>query len=124
MRFVLLTAWRETRSAWQRLVFFFICLAIGVGAIVGSHGTRIDGSDPALFEQRLEPVGALALLAYDGVQVGDTGGPEVQPAGIEAAGHEQGPGHHEHDHGDEAPCVTLTMSGTAQRGACSLFGVA
>ncbi len=34
MRFVLLTAWRETRSAWKRLVFFFICIAIGVGAIV------------------------------------------------------------------------------------------
>ena len=34
MRFVLMTAWRETRSAWQRLVFFFICIAIGVGAIV------------------------------------------------------------------------------------------
>jgi putative ABC transport system permease protein len=34
MRFVLLTAVRETRSAWKRLVFFFICIAIGVGAIV------------------------------------------------------------------------------------------
>jgi putative ABC transport system permease protein len=34
MRFVLLTALRETRSAWKRLVFFFVCIAIGVGAIV------------------------------------------------------------------------------------------
>ena len=34
MRFVLLTAWRETRSAWKRLVFFFVCIAVGVGAIV------------------------------------------------------------------------------------------
>ncbi|HKY21038.1 MAG TPA: FtsX-like permease family protein [Vicinamibacterales bacterium] len=34
MRFVILTALRETRSAWKRLVFFFICIAIGVGAIV------------------------------------------------------------------------------------------
>ena len=34
MRFVLMTALRETRSAWKRLVFFFICIAIGVGAIV------------------------------------------------------------------------------------------
>jgi putative ABC transport system permease protein len=34
MRFVLLTAFRETRSAWKRLVFFFVCIAIGVGAIV------------------------------------------------------------------------------------------
>ena len=34
MRFVLMTALRETRSAWKRLVFFFVCIAIGVGAIV------------------------------------------------------------------------------------------
>jgi putative ABC transport system permease protein len=34
MRFVFLTALRETRSAWKRLIFFFICIAIGVGAIV------------------------------------------------------------------------------------------
>ena len=34
MRFVLLTSLRETRSAWKRLVFFFVCIAIGVGAIV------------------------------------------------------------------------------------------
>src|SRR5262245_62909756 len=34
MRFVLLTALRETRAAWKRLVFFFVCIAIGVGAIV------------------------------------------------------------------------------------------
>jgi putative ABC transport system permease protein len=34
MRFVLLTAVRETRFAWKRLVFFFVCIAIGVGAIV------------------------------------------------------------------------------------------
>ena len=34
MRFVLLTALRETRSAWKRLVFFFFCIAVGVGAIV------------------------------------------------------------------------------------------
>ena len=28
-------AWRETRASWHRFVFFFICIAIGVGAIVG-----------------------------------------------------------------------------------------
>ena len=27
MRFVFLTALRETRSSWRRLVFFFICMA-------------------------------------------------------------------------------------------------
>ena len=34
MRFVFMTALRETRAAWKRLVFFFVCIAIGVGAIV------------------------------------------------------------------------------------------
>ena len=28
-------AWREARASWPRFVFFFICIAIGVGAIVG-----------------------------------------------------------------------------------------
>ena len=34
MRFVLLMAAREMRASWQRLLFFFLCIAIGVGAIV------------------------------------------------------------------------------------------
>lgn len=32
--FVLRMAVRETRSSWRRLLFFFICIAVGVGAIV------------------------------------------------------------------------------------------
>ena len=34
MSFVLRMAARDVRGAWQRLVFFFFCVAIGVGAIV------------------------------------------------------------------------------------------
>ena len=34
MNFVLLMALREIRSSWRRLVFFFVCVAIGVGSIV------------------------------------------------------------------------------------------
>jgi putative ABC transport system permease protein len=34
MNFVLLMALREVRASWRRLVFFFVCVAIGVGAIV------------------------------------------------------------------------------------------
>ena len=34
MRFVLFMAVREMRASWQRLLFFFICIAVGVGAIV------------------------------------------------------------------------------------------
>ena len=34
MKFVLLMAAREMRASWHRLLFFFVCIAIGVGAIV------------------------------------------------------------------------------------------
>ena len=34
MKFVLRMAVRETRASWQRLVFFFVCIAVGVAAIV------------------------------------------------------------------------------------------
>jgi putative ABC transport system permease protein len=34
MKFVLSMAVRETRSSWRRLLFFFICIAVGVAAIV------------------------------------------------------------------------------------------
>ena len=34
MFFILRMALRELRASWRRLVFFFICVAVGVGAIV------------------------------------------------------------------------------------------
>src|SRR5439155_596541 len=34
MRFILRMAARETRASWQRLLFFFLCIAVGVAAIV------------------------------------------------------------------------------------------
>ena len=34
MTFVLRMVWRETRSSWARLMFFFLCAALGVAAIV------------------------------------------------------------------------------------------
>ena len=34
MRFVLFMAAREMRASWQRLIVFFVCIAVGVGAIV------------------------------------------------------------------------------------------
>ena len=34
MTFVLRMALRETRASWRRLLFFFICIAVGVAAIV------------------------------------------------------------------------------------------
>ncbi|MGH9802662.1 MAG: ABC transporter permease, partial [Blastocatellia bacterium] len=34
MNFILNLAYREIRASWHRLLFFFICIAIGVGSIV------------------------------------------------------------------------------------------
>jgi putative ABC transport system permease protein len=34
MSFVIRMALREIRASWQRLLFFFVCIAIGVGSIV------------------------------------------------------------------------------------------
>src|SRR5687767_5636735 len=34
MNFVLLMVGRELRASWRRLLFFFVCVAIGVAAIV------------------------------------------------------------------------------------------
>ncbi len=34
MRFVFRMAVRETKASWQRLIFFFVCIAVGVAAIV------------------------------------------------------------------------------------------
>ena len=34
MTFILRMAGREIRASWQRLLFFFVCIAIGVGSIV------------------------------------------------------------------------------------------
>lgn len=35
IRFILKTAWRETRAAWRRFLYFLVCIAVGVGALVG-----------------------------------------------------------------------------------------
>ncbi|MBA4124543.1 MAG: ABC transporter permease [Acidobacteria bacterium] len=34
MNFIVNLTWREIRSSWRRLLFFFLCIAIGVGSIV------------------------------------------------------------------------------------------
>jgi putative ABC transport system permease protein len=43
-RFILRMAWRETRGAWRHFLYFFACIAIGVGALVGVSlfGTNMD----------------------------------------------------------------------------------
>jgi predicted lysophospholipase L1 biosynthesis ABC-type transport system permease subunit len=34
MRFIVNMAWREMRTSWQRLLLFFLCIAVGVGSII------------------------------------------------------------------------------------------
>jgi putative ABC transport system permease protein len=34
MRFIFRMAARETRASWRRLLFFFVCISVGVAAIV------------------------------------------------------------------------------------------
>ncbi|HEX8287184.1 MAG TPA: FtsX-like permease family protein [Pyrinomonadaceae bacterium] len=34
MKFIFNLTWREIRSSWRRLLFFFLCIAIGVGSVV------------------------------------------------------------------------------------------
>ena len=43
-RFLLRMAWRETRGAWRHFLYFFACIAIGVGALVGVSlfGTHVE----------------------------------------------------------------------------------
>src|SRR5688572_31840244 len=50
MQFILNLTLREIRSSWQRLLFFFLCIALGVGSVVGLRSliqnlTRAVGTD-------------------------------------------------------------------------------
>jgi len=85
MRFVLLTALRETRSAWKRLVFFFVCIAIGVGAIVALRSV-IQSVRQVLTSEARTLIAADILLTTD--RPWQTGTPEriaARVAGIPGA---------------------------------------
>ena len=58
MNFILRMAWREIRASWHRLLFFFICIAIGVASIVAIRSV-IQGVRVALAAE------AQAVLAAD-----------------------------------------------------------
>src|SRR5688572_30873442 len=50
MRFIVNLTLREIRSSWQRLLFFFLCIALGVGSVVALRSliqnlTRAVGTD-------------------------------------------------------------------------------
>lgn len=60
MRFVLFMAGREMRASWTRLLFFFACIAIGVGAIVALRSVIQSARDAFAGQAR-------ALIAADAV---------------------------------------------------------
>ena len=62
MTFVLRMALREIRASWRRLLFFFICIAIGVGSIVALR-SLIQSVRVALAGEARTLLGADVLLA-------------------------------------------------------------
>ncbi len=64
MNFVMNMALREIRSSWKRLLFFFICIGVGVGSIVALRST-LQNANAALVSQ------ARLLLGAD-VQIDST----------------------------------------------------
>ena len=53
MKFVLQMAIRELRSSWRRLLFFFLCIAIGVGSIVALRSVIQNASAAVASEARM-----------------------------------------------------------------------
>ena len=44
--FMLKMAWRETRAAWRHFLYFLVCIAVGVGALVAVSlfGANVEGA--------------------------------------------------------------------------------
>ena len=63
MTFVLRMAVRETRASWQRLVFFFICIAVGVAAIVALRSVIQSARDVFTSEAKTLIAGDVAIFS-------------------------------------------------------------
>jgi putative ABC transport system permease protein len=53
MNFVVRMAVREIRSSWKRLLFFFICIGVGVGSVVGLRSTLQNANSALVSQARL-----------------------------------------------------------------------
>ena len=62
MRFIIRMAMREVRASWRRLVFFFVCIAVGVGSIVALRSV-IQSVRVALAGEARTMLGADVLVA-------------------------------------------------------------
>src|SRR5260370_11828915 len=76
MRFVLRMAVRETRASWRRLLFFFVCIAVGVAAIVALRSVIQSVRSVVNTEAR-------ALVGADVVISTNRHGPPEAPQNIE-----------------------------------------
>src|SRR5579872_3789632 len=61
MRFVFRMAVRETRSSWRRLLFFFVCIAVGVAAIVALRSVIQSVRDVIARESRALTAGDVVI---------------------------------------------------------------
>ena len=80
MTFVLRMALREIRASWQRLLFFFVCIAIGVGSIVALRSLIQSVRETLAGEAR-------ALLASDAMVTSNR--PWTEPVRERLAGEQQ-----------------------------------
>src|SRR5262252_5031830 len=85
MKFVVRMALRETRASWKRLLFFFVCIAVGVAAIVtlrsviqsvrdvfGSEAKGLLAADVLISTNREWPAEARATVDRRLVEAGST----------------------------------------------------
>ncbi len=87
MRFVLRMAGREIRSSWQRLLFFFVCIAVGVASIVAIRSV-IQSVRGALTREARAMMGADILLTSNrpfGTKVRETVSREQQSGRVTTA---------------------------------------
>ena len=73
----MILAWREARASWHRFVYFFLCIAIGVGAVVGV-GLFSENVERAIFYDARSLLGgdleisSRRLMSKKGLQVLDS----------------------------------------------------
>ncbi|NOT43569.1 MAG: ABC transporter permease, partial [Acidobacteria bacterium] len=81
MTFVVRMALREIRASWRRLLFFFVCIAIGVGSIVALRSVIQSVRDAISRESR-------ALIAADVLITSDRPFTELVTGTLEQAARE------------------------------------
>ncbi len=95
MTFVLRMMARELRSSWRRLLFFFVCVAIGVGAIVALQSV-IQSVREGLMREARSIIAADVLVSTE-PRV-DRRGPARARSAARGPGHPRADGSHRNGH--------------------------